>query len=92
MKDYNKIDSFNFVSSKQNLMKTVNNLTKSLNKNLLKYYVAKNESFDTLTFEEKEILLTQAQSKIYNVEFYFYSILSITAITVSLRLMLLNSF
>lgn len=73
-------------------MKTVNNLTKSLNKNLLKYYVAKNQSFDTLTFEEKEILLTQAQSKIYNVEFYFYSILSVTAITVSLRLMLLNSF
>ena len=73
-------------------MKAVNNLTKNLNKQLLKYYVSKYETFETSTFEEKEFLVMQAQSKIYNVEFYLYAFLSITAVTLSLRLFILNTF
>ncbi len=81
-----------FVSSKSNKMKAVNNLTKKINKQLLKYYVSKYECFETATLEEKEFLLIQAQSKIYNVEFYLYALLSISAVTLSLRLLILNTF
>lgn len=81
-----------FVSSKSNNMKAFNNLTKNLNKKLLKYYVSKYETFETSSLEEKEFLVMQAQSKIYNVEFYLYALLSIAAVTLSLRLLILNSF
>jgi hypothetical protein len=73
-------------------MKAVNNLSKSLNKQLLKYYVSKYETFETSSLEEKEFLVMQAQSKIYNVEVYLYALLSIAAVTLSLRLLILNSF
>jgi hypothetical protein len=77
---------------KINKMKTVTNLTKFLNKNLLKYYISQYETFETSSFEEKELLLVQAQSKVYNLEFYFYAIFSIFAVTLSLRLLILNTF
>ena len=78
-----------FIKIKQ--MKTINNLPKNLNKHLLKYYVSKNESFDSSNFEEKELILVEAQSKIYNAEFYIYSLLSISAITFLLRLLILKT-
>lgn len=73
-------------------MKALNNLTKNLNKQLLKYYVSKYESFETSTFEEKELMIVQAQSKIYNAEFYLYVFSSITAATLFLRMLILNNF
>lgn len=73
-------------------MKAVNNWTKNINKKLLKYYVSKYQTFETSSLEEKELLVMQAQIKIYNVEFYLYALLSIAAVTLSLRLLILNSF
>jgi len=73
-------------------MKAVNNMTKNLNKQLLKYYLSKYETFESSSLEEKEFMVMQAQSKIYNVEFYLYAFLSISAVTLSLRLLILNTF
>ena len=72
-------------------MKTLHRISKNVNKQLLKYYVSKNKSFETSNFEEKEIIVMQAQSKIYNLEFYLYALLSISAVTLFLRTLILNA-
>ena len=72
-------------------MKTLHRISKNVNRQLLKYYVSKNRSFETSNFEEKEIIVMQAQSKIYNLEFYLYALLSISAVTLFLRTLILNA-
>jgi hypothetical protein len=72
-------------------MKTLHRISKNVNRQLLKYYVSKNKSFETSNFEEKEIIVMQAQSKIYNLEFYLYALLSISAVTLFLRTLILNA-
>jgi hypothetical protein len=72
-------------------MKTLHRISKNVNKQLLKYYVSKNKSFETSNFEEKESIVIQAQSKIYNIEFYLYVLLSVSAVTLFLKTLILNA-
>lgn len=72
-------------------MKTLHRISKNVNKQLLKYYVSKNKSFETSNFEEKESIVIQAQSKIYNMEFYLYVLLSVSAVTLFLKTLILNA-
>lgn len=73
-------------------MKNIQTLTKNVNKQLLKYYVSQNGSFETSNFEEKEFILMQAHSRIYNIQVYLWTLFSISAITLILRMLILNTY
>jgi hypothetical protein len=73
-------------------MKQIQNLPKNFNKQLLKYFVSQNGTYGSLNFEEKEFVLMQAHARIYNLQFYLWILFSTSAITLILRLLILNTY
>lgn len=73
-------------------MKQIQKLPKNFNKQLLKYFVSQNGSYETLNFEEKEFTLMQAHAKIYNLQFYLWVLFSTTALTFILRFLIINNY
>ncbi len=73
-------------------MKHIQNLPKNFNKQLLKYYVAQYQSFESSNLEEKEFILMQAHSRIYNMQVYIWTLFSFSAITLIIRMLIINNY
>jgi hypothetical protein len=73
-------------------MKNIAKLPKSFNKQLLKYYVAQYGNYGSLNIEEKEFVLMQAHSKIYDILVYSWTLLSISTISLIIRMIIVNAY
>lgn len=73
-------------------MKSIAKLPKSFNKQLLKYYVAQYGNYGALNIEEKEFILMQAHSKIYDILVYSWIFLSISTISLVIRMIIVNNY
>jgi hypothetical protein len=73
-------------------MKSIAKLPKSFNKQLLKYYVAQYGNYGSLNIEEKEFVLMQAHSKIYDILVYSWTLLSISTISLIIRMIIVNAY
>ena len=73
-------------------MKNIQNLSKNFNKQLLKYYVSQYGSYEGSNFQEKEFILMQAHSKIFNMQVYLWTLFSISAITLIIRMLIINTY
>ncbi|MFY7944075.1 MAG: hypothetical protein ACOVNZ_05815 [Crocinitomicaceae bacterium] len=73
-------------------MKNIAKLPKSFNKQLLKYYVAQYGNYGSLNIEEKEFVLMQAHSKIYDILLYSWTLLSISTISLIIRMIIVNAY
>jgi hypothetical protein len=73
-------------------MKNIAKLPKSFNKQLLKYYVAQYGNYGSLNIEEKEFVLMQAHSKIYDILVYSWTLISISTISLIIRMIIVNAY
>jgi len=73
-------------------MKNIAKLPKSFNKQLLKYYVAQCGNYGSLNIEEKEFVLMQAHSKIYDILVYSWTLISISTISLIIRMIIVNAY
>lgn len=73
-------------------MKTVNTFTRNFNKQLLKYYVSQYHSYESSDFEQKEFILMQAHSKVYNLAMYFWTSAAIASVTLTVRFLIIKNY
>lgn len=73
-------------------MKTVHTITRNFNKQLLKYYVSQYHSYESSDIEQKEFILMQAHSKVYNLAMYFWTSTAIAAVTLIVRYMIIKDY
>jgi hypothetical protein len=73
-------------------MKSLTTISRSINKQLLKYFVAQSHSFETANFEQKEFILMQAHSRIYNLIVYFFTSVTIMSLTMLIRWMIITGY
>jgi hypothetical protein len=73
-------------------MRTLTKLPKTFNKQLLKYYVSQYGDYETLNLEEKEFVLMQAHSRIYDNLVYLWTLLSIFAISLIVRMIIVTTY
>ena len=77
---------------KTNKMKLLTTISRGINKQLLKYFIAQSHSFESSSFEQKEFILMQAHSRIYNLNLYFLTSVTIISLTMLVRWMIVASY